>query len=214
MAQDNAKTVRIFVDEVITKGNIAAAAEYVWEDVIEQVPLPGQGPGLDGLKDILRDLRTGFPDIVFSIHEQIAEHDKVVSRFEWTGTHKGEFLGIPATGRPGLGYCHRPPAGWPHQRHPHHHGHSRHDGPTRRLASSRYTLRAGASSFRAFCGRMGECAVANPTLAKNIARMEHPDRGKLSEGKYESKIKKLGHQRTFSLRASNFRCIIHRRLVK
>src|SRR5580658_36093 len=100
MAQDNAKTVRIFVDEVITKGNIAAAAEYVWEDVIEQVPLPGQGPGLDGLKDILRDLRTGFPDIVFSIHEQIAEHDKVVSRFEWTGTHKGEFLGIPATGRP------------------------------------------------------------------------------------------------------------------
>jgi len=62
--------------------------------------LPGQGPGLDGLKDILRAMRTGFPDIVFSIHEQIVEGDKVVSRFEWTGTHDGEFLGIPATGRP------------------------------------------------------------------------------------------------------------------
>ena len=67
---------------------------------IEQVPLPGQGPGLDGLKDILRAMRSGFPDIVFTIQEQIAEHDKVASRFEWTGTHKGEFLGIPATGRP------------------------------------------------------------------------------------------------------------------
>jgi predicted ester cyclase len=44
-------------------------------------------------------MRSGFPDIVFSIQEQVAEHDKVASRFEWTGTHNGEFLGIPATGR-------------------------------------------------------------------------------------------------------------------
>ena len=99
MSQDNATIVRRFVDEVITQGNIEAAAQYVWEDVIEQVPLPGQGPGLDGLKDILRAMRAGFPDIVFSIQEQVAERDKVASRFEWTGTHKGEFLGIPATGR-------------------------------------------------------------------------------------------------------------------
>jgi steroid delta-isomerase-like uncharacterized protein len=100
MAQDNAAIVRGFADEVITRGDIEAAAQYVWEDVIEQVPLPGQGPGLEGLKDILRAMRTGFPDIVFSIQEQIAEGDKVASRFEWTGTHNGEFLGIPATGRP------------------------------------------------------------------------------------------------------------------
>lgn len=99
MSQDNATIVRRFVDDVITQGNIEAAAQYVWEDVIEQVPLPGQGPGLDGLKDILRAMRAGFPDIVFSIQEQIAERDKVASRFEWTGTHRGEFLGIPATGR-------------------------------------------------------------------------------------------------------------------
>ena len=100
MARDNAEIVRNFVDEVITRGNIEAAAQYVWEDVVEQVPLPGQGPGLDGLKDILRAMRAGFPDIVFSIQEQIADQDKVASRFEWTGTHRGEFLGIPATGRP------------------------------------------------------------------------------------------------------------------
>jgi len=100
MAHDNATIVRNFVDEVITRGNIEATAQYVWEDVVEQVPLPGQSPGLDGLKDIIRAMRAGFPDIVFSIHEQIAEHDKVASRFEWTGTHRGTFLGIPATGRP------------------------------------------------------------------------------------------------------------------
>src|ERR1700721_811209 len=100
MAQDKATIIRNFADEVITQGNIEAAAQYVWEDVIEQVPLPGQGRGLDGLKDILRAMRAGFPDIVFSIQEQITEGDKVASRFEWTGTHKGEFLGIPATERP------------------------------------------------------------------------------------------------------------------
>jgi steroid delta-isomerase-like uncharacterized protein len=99
MSQDNATIVRRFVNEVITQGNIDSAANFVWEDVVEQVPLPGQGPGIEGLKDILRAMRSGFPDLVFAIQEQIAEGDKVASRFEWTGTHRGTFLGIPATGR-------------------------------------------------------------------------------------------------------------------
>ena len=99
MAHDNAAIVRGFVDEVITKGNIEAAGKYFWEDMVEQVPMPGQGPGVSGLQDAIRAMRTGFPDIVFTIVEQIVEGDKVASRFEWTGTHKGEFLGIPATGK-------------------------------------------------------------------------------------------------------------------
>jgi predicted ester cyclase len=44
-------------------------------------------------------MRAAFPDLDFSIKEQLAEGDKVASRFEWTGTHKEEFLGVPATGR-------------------------------------------------------------------------------------------------------------------
>ena len=99
MTQSNANIVRCFVEDVINKGDVDAAAKYVWEDVVEQVPLPGQGPGLDGLKDILRSMRAGFPDLDFSIKEQIAEGDKVASRFEWTGTHHGAFLGVPATGK-------------------------------------------------------------------------------------------------------------------
>ena len=45
-------------------------------------------------------MRAAFRDLYFSVEEQIAEGDKVVTRFEWTGTHQGEFLGVPATGRP------------------------------------------------------------------------------------------------------------------
>jgi steroid delta-isomerase-like uncharacterized protein len=95
----NAAIVRRFAEEVITQGDLESAVRFAWEDVVEQVPLPGQGPGLEGLKDILRAMRSAFPDLEFSIKEQIAEGDKVASRFEWTGTHSGEFLGVPATGR-------------------------------------------------------------------------------------------------------------------
>jgi steroid delta-isomerase-like uncharacterized protein len=97
--QDNGSIVRRFVEETINQGQIDAAAEFVWEDVVEQVPFPGQGPGIEGLKDVLRGFRAGFPDIHFAIEEQIVEGEKVLSRFEWTGTHRGEFLGVPATGR-------------------------------------------------------------------------------------------------------------------
>jgi hypothetical protein len=63
MTQENATIIRHFVDEVITQGKIDSAAQYVWEDVVEQVPLPGQGPGLDGLKDILRAMRAVQPQL-------------------------------------------------------------------------------------------------------------------------------------------------------
>jgi steroid delta-isomerase-like uncharacterized protein len=99
LTQDNSAIVRRFVDEVINQGKMGSAEEFVWEDVVEQVPLPGQGPGFEGLKDVLRGMRSAFPDIDFSIKEQVCEGDKVVSRFEWTGTHKAEFMGVPATGR-------------------------------------------------------------------------------------------------------------------
>lgn len=97
--QNNSHLVRRFIHEVLTEGKIDAAGEFFWEDMVEHVPLPGQGPGLDGLKDVLRGLRAAFPDMKWTVEEQIAEGDKVVTRFEWTGTHCGVFLGIPATGR-------------------------------------------------------------------------------------------------------------------
>jgi steroid delta-isomerase-like uncharacterized protein len=97
---DNRIIVKNFVEEVINRGNIDATGKYFREDMVEQVPLPGQGPGIAGLQDVLRGMRAAFPDLNFRIEEQIAEGDKVLTRFEWTGTHRAEFLGVPATGRP------------------------------------------------------------------------------------------------------------------
>lgn len=98
--QDNSYVVCRFIEEVLNQGKIDDAGQFFWEDMVEQVPLPGQGPGLEGLKDVLRGLRAAFPDMHWVVQEQIAEKDKVLSRFEWTGTHRGTFLGVPATERP------------------------------------------------------------------------------------------------------------------
>jgi steroid delta-isomerase-like uncharacterized protein len=97
--QNNNSVVRGFIEEVLNKGNIEEAGRFFGDDMVEHVPLPGQGPGLTGLKDVLRGMRTAFPDMQWSVEEQITEGDKVVPRFEWTGTHRGAFLGVPATGR-------------------------------------------------------------------------------------------------------------------
>lgn len=98
--QDNCAIVRNFLDVVLTQGRIELTDQFFWDDVVELTPLPGQGPGLAGLKDFLQGMRTAFPDMQWTVHEQIAQGDKVVTRFEWTGTHQATFFGVPATGRP------------------------------------------------------------------------------------------------------------------
>jgi predicted ester cyclase len=82
--EDNKQIVRRFIEEAINKGNVDASGDYIAEDVIELVPFPGQGPGLSGLKDVLKGLRLAFPDMHWTIEEQIAEADKVLTRFVWT----------------------------------------------------------------------------------------------------------------------------------
>jgi len=59
--QDNSTIIRHFIEETINQGQIDSAVRFVWEDVVEQVPFPGQGPGLEGLKDIL-DILTGMDE--------------------------------------------------------------------------------------------------------------------------------------------------------
>ena len=45
----------------------------MWEDVVEQVPFPGQGPDLAGLQDVLRGMKAAFPDIHWTIEEQMTD---------------------------------------------------------------------------------------------------------------------------------------------
>lgn len=99
MSEDNKARIREFIGRVLTAGEIDATGDYFHGDVVEEVPFPGQGPGLHGLKETLTRIRHAFPDLQWSVEEQIAEDNKVLTRFIWSGTHQGEFLGIPATNR-------------------------------------------------------------------------------------------------------------------
>ena len=88
-----------FMEEVINRRNFAVMDELVAADFVEHVPFPGQGPGRDGRRHVLENFHRAFPDLHWKADEQIASGEKVVTRFTWTGTHRAEFLGIPATGK-------------------------------------------------------------------------------------------------------------------
>ena len=92
--------VHRFIDEVINRHDLdRALTELVVEDFVEHNPLPGQGPGRAGLADVLAGMFAGFPDLRWDIQETVVEADRVATFSIWTGTHLGEFLGVPATGR-------------------------------------------------------------------------------------------------------------------
>lgn len=98
--RENAAVIGRFIEEVINQGKLNAADELVQENFIELDPLPRQRQGREGLKEAIAMMRAAFPDMHWVADETIAAGEKVVTRFTWTGTHRGTFLGIPATGRP------------------------------------------------------------------------------------------------------------------
>ena len=69
------------------------------EDYHENEPIPGQGPGREELKKAYQNFNTPFPDLEFVFADVIAEGDLVVGRGLISGTHKGEFFGVPPTGK-------------------------------------------------------------------------------------------------------------------
>src|SRR3974390_3261850 len=97
--RENIAVVGRFIEEVINQGRLDSADEIVEENFVELDPLPGQRQGREGLKEVIGMMRAAFPDIHWVVDETIAAGEKVVTRFTWTGTHHGTFLGIPATGR-------------------------------------------------------------------------------------------------------------------
>jgi steroid delta-isomerase-like uncharacterized protein len=96
----NESIVARFIEEVINQGQLNTADEIVAEDFIELDPLPGQRQGREGLKEIIAMLRTAFPDIHWVTEETISAGEKVVTRFTWTGSHRGPFLGVPPSSKP------------------------------------------------------------------------------------------------------------------
>ena len=96
---ENKTVITRFVEEVINQGQLERADDLVAVDFVELDPLPGQQQGREGLKQVIGAFRTAFPDIHWVIEEMVGEGEKVFSRFTWDGTHRGEFFGVPATGK-------------------------------------------------------------------------------------------------------------------
>jgi steroid delta-isomerase-like uncharacterized protein len=88
-----------FFDEVVNGRNLDAVDELIAPDFVEHEELPDLAPGREGVKQFFEMIRAGLPDFRMELEDLIAEGDKAVARSALTGTHSGEFMGIPATGR-------------------------------------------------------------------------------------------------------------------
>ncbi|WP_024805009.1 ester cyclase [Nocardia sp. BMG51109] len=95
----NKVVIRRVFDEFVNRGDFSVVDEIYRADVVDHQPLPGAPQGRDGVKYTIAGLRTGFPDLHVTIEEMSAHRDYVVIHNTWRGTHLGEFLGLPATGR-------------------------------------------------------------------------------------------------------------------
>lgn len=89
---------RRFYEEVWNGGNLAVIDELVASNAVFRDPATTlHGP--EGFKQYVTMYRTAFPDTHFTIEDEIAEGEKVVTRWTARGTHKGELQGIPPTGK-------------------------------------------------------------------------------------------------------------------
>ena len=98
MPDDPKSLLRRFYEEVST-GNLGAIDEMISDDLVEHEEFPGLQPSKDGVKQFFAMFQAAFPDMRMEPHEVLAEGDLVCARVTFTGTHRGEFMGIPATGR-------------------------------------------------------------------------------------------------------------------
>lgn len=85
--------------EAVTTKKVDLVDELMIADYRDNDAYPGQPQGREGYKQIFAYLLSAFPDTQLTIEDIIAEGNKVVIRSTWTGTHQGEFMGIPATGK-------------------------------------------------------------------------------------------------------------------
>ena len=95
---DHAATLRRFYD-LINAGDVDGFGELLADDFVEHEEAPGLAPTKDGAKEFFRMYIAAFPDLRFDAEEVLASGDRVVARVSVTGTHEGEFMGMPATGK-------------------------------------------------------------------------------------------------------------------
>ncbi|MDQ1274529.1 MAG: hypothetical protein QG610_100 [Euryarchaeota archaeon] len=97
--EENRAIVRRFFEEGPSKGNLDIADELLSPDFTLHVPLPAS-QGIEGINEVITTCRAAFEHLNVTIEDMTAEGDKVAARFTARGIHKGNFMGLPATGKP------------------------------------------------------------------------------------------------------------------
>ena len=98
-ADDNKALARRFIQAWVP-GNLGLVDELAAPDITVTFPVLSEPlRGAEAFKHLLAQFHAAFPDAEMSVQEQIAEGDKVATRWRFSGTHRGEVLGIPPTGK-------------------------------------------------------------------------------------------------------------------
>jgi steroid delta-isomerase-like uncharacterized protein len=95
---DHAATVRRMY-ELINAGDIGGFSEHLADNFVEHEMTPGLAPNKDGVKKFFLMQLAAFPDLHFAVEDIIGSGDKVVARVRYTGTNKGDFMGMKASGK-------------------------------------------------------------------------------------------------------------------
>jgi steroid delta-isomerase-like uncharacterized protein len=85
--------------EVFGEGRMESVDELIAPDFVDNDPLPGMPPDREGFKRVVQMFRTAFPDFRVALLHTVVEGDRGVDHIRSFGTHSGEFLGIPGTGK-------------------------------------------------------------------------------------------------------------------
>ncbi len=99
MSEENKAIFRRLVEDGFNKGNLDVFDELVAPDFVNHSAPPGVPPTREGWKQLAAMFRAAFPDMHLHIKDEIAEGDQITIRFTAHGTHRGELMGIPATGK-------------------------------------------------------------------------------------------------------------------
>jgi steroid delta-isomerase-like uncharacterized protein len=97
MSEQNKAVVRRAY-EAMGQGDFGTLEELMADDLIEHEEFPGLEPSKEGVLQFFRMMRAAFPDLSMTAEDMVAEGNMVCVRGTMSGTHSGEFIGIPATG--------------------------------------------------------------------------------------------------------------------
>lgn len=96
----NKQLVQAFIQELFTKGDLSAVDRYLAPDFVNHdLPFPGLPDGAEGVRQAAAMMRQALPDWHSDVEQLIAEGDTVVEVFTACGTHHGELMGVPGTGK-------------------------------------------------------------------------------------------------------------------